>query len=141
MKINLLGMERKYDLDDRCVAFGADVVKYAAHMPKTVAGTHLAKQLLRSGTSPALHYGEVQSAESYADFIHKMKVALKELRESRNNLRIQRQAGMVAANSASLDALLNECNSLIAIFAKSVKTAQQNSSKSRKGPGEKDQPS
>ena len=134
-------MERKYDLDDRCVAFGAGVVKFTEHMPKTVAGTHLAKQLLRSGTSPALHYGEVQSAESYADFIHKMKVALKELRESRNNLRIQRQAGMATANGALLEVLLKECNSLIAIFSKSGKTAQQNSSKGRKRPGDTGQPS
>ncbi|MDQ3101503.1 MAG: four helix bundle protein [Bacteroidota bacterium] len=93
-----------------------------------MAGMHLGKQLLRSGTAPALHYGEVQSSESTADFIHKMKIALKELRESRSNLRIQAKAGILDMTNAANAKLLQECMELIAIFARSIKTAQQNSS-------------
>lgn len=68
-------MERKYDLDERCVVFSAAVLVYVDRMPKTEAGRHMGRQLLRSGTSAALHYGEVQGAESQADFIHKMRIA------------------------------------------------------------------
>jgi len=88
-------MERKYDLDERCVEFGAAIILYVDRMPKTEAGRHMGKQLLRSGTAAALHYGEVQGSESTADFIHKMKIALKELRESRNNLRVQFKAKLM----------------------------------------------
>jgi four helix bundle protein len=119
-------MERKYDLDDRCVEFGAQIVIYTDKMPKTVAGNHLAKQLLRSGTAPALHYGEVQGSESTADFIHKMRLALKELRESRSNMRIQVRAKLMDPSKKEHAWLLNESAELIAIFATSVKTAERN---------------
>lgn len=122
-------MQRKYDLDERCVAFGAAIVLYTDKMPRTMAGLHLGKQLLRSGTAPALHYGEVQGAESTADFLHKMKLALKELRESRNNLRVQAKANMFDLNKMENAWLMQECVELVAIFAKSVKTAQTNHKK------------
>lgn len=82
-------MERKYDIEDRCVAFGAAIVKLTDSLPNIKAANHLGGQLLRSGTAPALHYGEVQGSESPRDFIHKMGIALKELRESKNNMRVQ----------------------------------------------------
>ncbi|HQV39627.1 MAG: four helix bundle protein [Flavobacteriales bacterium] len=119
-------MERKYDLDDRCVEFGAQIVLYTDKMPRSVAGNHLAKQLLRSGTAPALHYGEVQGSESTADFIHKMRLALKELRESRNNMRIQAKAELMDFSKKENAWLLNESVELVAIFAASVKTAERN---------------
>lgn len=119
-------MERKYDIDDRCVEFGAAVVLFTDRMPRTMAGLHLGKQLLRSGTAPALHYGEVQGSESTADFIHKMKLALKELRESRNNIRVQFKAKLMDPFVKENAWLLQECVELVAIFAASIKTAQKN---------------
>ncbi|MBZ0207323.1 MAG: four helix bundle protein [Flavobacteriales bacterium] len=118
--------ERKYDLDDRCVEFGAAIVTFTNQMPKSIAGLHLAKQLLRSGTAAALHYGEVQGAESTADFIHKMRLALKELRESRNNMRVQARAKLMDLSEEKNAWLLKESSELIAIFSTSIKTAERN---------------
>ncbi len=64
-------MSRKFDLDERLIEFAAVIIDIAESLPKTLAGNHLAGQLVRSGTSPALNYGEAQSAESRNDFIHK----------------------------------------------------------------------
>ena len=72
----------KFDLEDRLVGFASEIIRITVKLPKSVAGIHIAKQLTRSGTSPAANYGEAQSAESRANFVHKMKVALKELRET-----------------------------------------------------------
>ena len=119
-------MERKYDIEDRCVAFGAAIVKFTDGLPGTLAGKHLGGQLLRSGTAPALHYGEVQGAESPKDFIHKMSIALKELRESKNNMRIQSMSGLMELSKPEHEWLLKECSELIAIFNASIKTAQNN---------------
>ena len=81
-------MDRIFDLEDRTTIFGSAIIRYVDRMPNTLAGRHLGGQLIRSGTAPALHYGEAQSAESRRDFIHKVKLALKELRESRVNMRM-----------------------------------------------------
>lgn len=124
-------MERKYDLDERCVNFSAAILIYVDRMPKSEAGRHMGRQLLRSGTAPALHYGEVQGAESQADFIHKMRIALKELRESRNNIRVQFIAKLMDGSQKENATLLNECVELVAIFAASVKTAERNKGKVR----------
>jgi four helix bundle protein len=80
--------KRKFDLDERLVDFAILMIRISENLYNTKAGNHIAGQLIRSGTSPALHYGEAQSAESRADFIHKVKVTLKELRESGNSMRI-----------------------------------------------------
>ena len=72
----------KHDLEERLIDFAVTIVEIAETMPDSKAANHLAGQLLRSGTSPALNYGEAQSAESRKDFIHKIKIVLKELRES-----------------------------------------------------------
>lgn len=106
--------------------FAAAVVKYTDNMPNTKASNHLAGQLLRSGTAPALHYGEVQGAESSKDFIHKMSGALKELRESKNNLRVQVLSGMMDTKNQEHVWLMQECSELVAIFTASVKTAEHN---------------
>ena len=122
-------MERKADLDERCCVFAAAVVTHTDSMPNTKAGNHLAGQLLRSGTAPALHYGEVQGAESPRDFIHKMRGALKELRESKNNLKVQLLCGMLDAKNQEHAWLIQECGELVAIFTSSVKTAERNNPK------------
>lgn len=75
-------MKKKFDLEDRLVDFAVMILDLSEKLPKTYAANHLSKQIIRSGTSPALLYGEAQSAESQADFIHKMKIGLKELRET-----------------------------------------------------------
>jgi four helix bundle protein len=73
---------RKFDLENRLIQFAVLIIKSAESLNNTKAGNHIAGQLVRSGTSPALQYGEAQGAESRNDFIHKLKVLLKELRES-----------------------------------------------------------
>jgi four helix bundle protein len=125
-------MERTYDLDERCVKFSAAILLYVNRMPKDEAGLHMGRQLMRSGSAPALHYGEVQGAESQADFIHKMRIALKELRETRNNLRVQFMAKLMDGDKPENASLLKECVELVAIFAASVKTAERNKEKDRK---------
>jgi four helix bundle protein len=72
----------RFDLQERLVDFAVRVMTVAEELPNERAGQHVASQLIRSGTSPAANYGEAQSAESRKDFIHKMKVSLKELRET-----------------------------------------------------------
>ena len=106
---------KTFDLEDRLIDFSVKIIKAAESLRKTKAGKHIAGQLIRSGTSPAPNYGEAQSAESRADFIHKMKVCLKELRETRVWLLMIVKAGLV--NPASkLDSLTDENNQLISIF-------------------------
>ena len=93
-------------------------------LPNTRAGQNLEFQLCKSGTAPALVYGEAQAAESRADFIHKMKIALKELRESRINLRITIEKPLVTNEKVNI--ALREVNELIAIFSASFATAKNN---------------
>ena len=117
-------MERKFDLDERLIHFAVMVIKVAEALPKTVAASHIAGQLVRSGTAPALNYGEAQSAESRNDFIHKMKVAAKELRETFNCLRIVKKMNWYS--EPSLIPVLDENNQLVSIFVKSIETAKKN---------------
>jgi len=116
---------REFDLEERLIDYAVRVIRTAESLPKTKIGNHVSGQLIRSGTSPAPNYGEAQSAESRADFIHKMRVALKELRETRIWLLIIVRAKLIKPTS-KLDALLDENNQLISIFVTSVGTAKQN---------------
>ena len=79
-ELKMAEKNKKYDLEDRLIDFAVRIIKLAEELPDTKAGRHIAGQILRSGTSPAPNYGEAQSAESRSDFIHKIKVSLKELR-------------------------------------------------------------
>jgi four helix bundle protein len=74
---------KSFDLEERLIDFAVRIIRISESLPKTRVGNHIAGQLIRSGTSSAPNYGEAQSAESRSDFIHKMKVCLKELRETR----------------------------------------------------------
>ena len=116
---------RKYDLEERLIEFSVSIIEITKKMSKTYAGGHLAKQMLRSGTSVSLNYGEAQSAESRKDFVHKMKIILKELRETMVCLKII-QKTMLCPSSSKLDKALKENNELISIFVKSIETAQKN---------------
>lgn len=87
----LMQKERRYDLEERLVKFAVMALNLAELLPDTHIGRHLAGQLTRSGTAPALNYGEAQAAESANDFVHKMKLCLRELRETQVCLKIIQQ--------------------------------------------------
>ena len=113
----------KYDLEDRLIDFAAMVIDLVEALPNTRTGNYVANQLVRSGLSPAPNYGEAQSAESRKDFVHKMKIALKELKESRVWLRIIRRKSLIEPGPA-MDTAFAECEELIRIFGKSISTAE-----------------
>ena len=116
--------EREYDLQDRLVGYSVRIIKLSEALPETKAGKHVSTQILRSGSSPAPNYGEAQSAESKADFVHKLKVALKELRETEIWLKVIQRAKMIKP-AAKLTALLQETDELIAILFTSIETAKR----------------
>jgi len=116
--------DNKFDLEDRLIDFAARCIKVASALPGNKAGQHLMGQLTRSGTSPALNYGEAQSAESRKDFIHKMKICLKELRETVVCLKIIVKAELLGQEG--MQPLIDESNELISIFVTSINTAKKN---------------
>lgn len=118
-------MPREFNLEERLIDFAVDIIKLTESMITSKAGTHLSGQILRSGTSPALNYGEAQSGESRKDFIHKIKVVLKELRETLVCLKLIFKAKLYA-DEVLMQKVLKESNELISIFVKSVETAQRN---------------
>ncbi len=111
-----------YDLQDRLIGFGVRVMSVVEALRDTHIGNHVSHQLLRSGTSPAANYAEAQGAESRKDFIHKMKISLKELRETHVWL-IMTQRKPLLEPPEKLDEIIRECNELISIFVSSIKTA------------------
>jgi four helix bundle protein len=115
---------KKFDLEDRLVKFACLCLDVCDLLPNTKTGQNLEFQLSKSATASALIYGEAQAAESHADFIHKMKVVLKEIRESRINPRIIIEKPIV--QNEKVQAVFKEANELMAIFLKSVQTAKQN---------------
>lgn len=123
-------MPREFNLEDRLIDFAVDIIKLTETMINSKAGTHLSGQLLRSGTSPALNYGEAQSGESRKDFIHKIKVVLKELRETLVCLKLIFRSKLYT-DEVLIQKLLKESNELISIFVKSVETAQKNNQTER----------
>jgi four helix bundle protein len=118
-------IDNKYDLEKRLIDFAVRIMNLVETLPNTRAGNHIAGQLIRCGTSPAPNYGEAQSAESRSDFIHKIKIVLKELRETKVWLQIIHQKNMVRSRN-KIELLITECNELISIFVTSVKTAEKN---------------
>jgi four helix bundle protein len=121
--------DKTYDLEERLIDFAVDIIRMAESLPKSKVANHIAGQLIRCGTSPAPNYGEAQSAESRADFIHKMKVCLKELRETRVWLLMIVRAKLIKTVS-KLDSLIQESNELISIFVTSIRTAKKGKKKS-----------
>ena len=121
---------RTFDLEERLIAFAGNIISLTERLPNTRAGAHIAGQLVRSGTSPAPNYGEAQAAESRKDFIHKMKVVLKELRETGVWLKIIHRNGFVKDDEA-VSSALEECDELVRIFSKSIVTAEANKNKGK----------
>lgn len=116
-------MEKKkhpFDLQDRLINFASMIIRIVREIPSDKAGNYLGGQLLRSGTSPALNYGEAQAAESKRDFIHKMRLCLKELRETMNCLKILERVGLLTDRT-----ILREVTELVSIFVKSIQTAEK----------------
>lgn len=111
-------------LEERLIGFAVAIVGVVESLPNTKAGNHIANQLIRSGTSPAPNYGEARSAESRRDFIHKVKISLKELRETMIWLKIIARRRF--SEFADLAVVLAECDELIAIFVSSTRTADEN---------------
>jgi four helix bundle protein len=116
--------KRKFDLEDRLIKFACMCLEICELLPNTKAGQNLGYQLSKSCTAPALIYGEAQAAESPADFIHKVKMVLKEIRETRINLRIIMDKPLLRNDKLTM--ALQECNELMAIFIKSIETARKN---------------
>jgi len=120
----------KFDLEDRLVDFACMCLEVCELLPSSKAGQNLEYQLSKSGTAPALIYGEAQAAESRADFLHKMKMVLKEIRESRVNLKIIKRKPVVIHEKVEF--AFNESNQLMAIFLKSIETAKGNDERLKK---------
>jgi len=115
------------DLEDRLLEFAARVGKVVDALPKSRLGSHISGQLVRSGTSPAANYAEACAAESKRDFIHKLGIALKELRETRVWIKLILKAELLSASQMS--DMLDEVSQLCNILGKSVVTAKANQSK------------
>jgi four helix bundle protein len=114
---------RAFDLEERLLEFSARIVRLVEKLPKSEAGKHVGGQLLRSGTSPYANHGEAEDAESVNDFVHKLKVCLKEMRETWRWLRLVKRVPLLE-NPALLDPLVDEADQLIRIFRQSVITAR-----------------
>ena len=113
------------NLEDRLVEFSISILSISEKFPKnSFKSKHLSNQLVRSGTSVSLNYGEARAAESRKDFIHKMKIVLKELRETHICLKIASRAKIIN-KSKLVDSSMKENNELISIFVSSINTAQK----------------
>jgi len=113
-----------FDLEDRLLEFSASIIEIVDALPNSRAANHIAAQLLRCATSPYGHHGEVEAAESRRDFIHKLRVCLKELKETRRWLRLIRRATFLA--EPQISPVLLEIEQLVKIFFTSVRTAEKN---------------
>jgi len=116
--------ERKFDLEDRMLEFTACLIKMVDALPTSRAGNHIAGQLLRCGTSPFANHGEVQAAESRKDFIHKLGICLKELKEIKRWIRLIARLELIPIKRVR--PLLIETEELIRIFSASIGTAERN---------------
>lgn len=116
--------ERNFDLEDRLVDFTCRMIEVADALPNTRTGNYIAGQLIRSCHSPALNYAEAQAAESISDFVHKLAIVLKELKECRIALKIIGKKELIKP-TARLDEIFKETQALIAIIAKSISTSKK----------------
>ena len=120
-------MNSVYNLEERLLEYAADVIRLCEALPASQSGRHVSGQLLRSGTAPMAHHGEAQAAESRKDFIHKMKVAHKELRESIRWIRLIERVPL-SDDLTKVRVLKQETDELIRIFHSSIRTAKRKES-------------
>ena len=116
--------ERRFDLEERLLEYAVRIIRLVDALPRTQAGRHAADQLLRCGTSPLANHGELQGAESRKDFIHKLGICLKEIREARRWLRLVHRVPLLTPSK--VEPLICETEALVKIFSASIKTAQKN---------------
>jgi four helix bundle protein len=134
MEFNEGGQEnRKFDLEERLLEFAPAIIDLSEKLPDSRAGNHVAGQVLRSGTSPYPHHGEAEDAESRDDFIHKLKLCLKELHETRRWARLIKRKAW-AKDDTTLIFILSEAEELIRIFYSSIQTAKRNALIERRRP-------
>jgi four helix bundle protein len=124
-------VEEGYDLEERLLEYSARIIRLAESMSKSDAGRHVALQVLRSGTAPYPNHGEAQAAESPADFVHKLRVSLKELRETDRWLKLIQRVPLLE-KPERVAPLLSETDELIRIFVASIRTAETNAQKARR---------
>jgi len=110
----------RYDLEGRLIAFAAQICLLIDRFPTSAIGWHVARQLMRSATSPFANYGEAQAAESRQDFVHKLRICLKELRETLAWLKFVERMNFCPDQ---VDAARRECDELVSIFVASIRTA------------------
>jgi len=115
---------KKFDLHERLIDFAVQIIAITDNLKISKAGNHLSGQIVRSGTSPSLNYSEAQSAESRNDFIHKISVVLKELRETHSCLKIIYKAKLYLKEDLDLTVAIRENDELISIFVKSLETSR-----------------
>src|SRR5574341_201044 len=114
---------RKYDLEERLLEYSVGIIRLVEKLPNTRTGNHVAGQILRSGTSPYSNHAEAQSAASPSDFVHRLRICLKELRETKRWLLLIRRVPLVKSLTRT-DTLLGETEQLIKIFVSSIRTAE-----------------
>ena len=117
-----LKMKTGDEIAERLIEFAVRIIKIVVKLQKSFVGRHIAGQLLKSGTSPGANYEEARGAESRADFIHKMGIVLKELKESRFWLILIHRAKILATQE--VEGAIDECEQLCAIIAQSIITAK-----------------
>ncbi len=117
--------EPRFDFEERLLAFSAKIIGLVDALPNTRAANHVTGQLLRCGTSPLGNHGEAQAAESRRDFVHKLRICLKEFKETRRWLRLLQCSQLVT--TPKILPILRETEELIKIFAVSFRTAEKNS--------------
>jgi four helix bundle protein len=118
--------KERYDLEERLLEYATAVIRLVERLPASRAGNHIAGQPLRSGTSALPNHGEAQAAESRRDFIHKMKICHKELKESARWLCLIQRVPLLT--EGEVGSLLAETDELTRIFASSIRTAEKNRS-------------
>jgi four helix bundle protein len=116
--------DKAEQLQERLIAFAVRILPLANRLTGTFAGKHIADQLLRSGTSAAPNYAEARSAESKADFVHKLRIAIKELNETDVWLQVTQRSGLLKAEL--LADMVAECGELKRILGASIHTARRN---------------
>lgn len=118
-----MNLSKRDELTGRLLDLAVRIIKLVNTLPKTAVGKHLSGQLLRSGTSPGANYEEACGAECRADFVHKLGIVLKELKESRFWLRVVHR--MEILTPQRVEPPIQECEELCAIIAKSIVTARK----------------
>ncbi len=112
---------KKYELEDRLIEFALRIMEIVEELPKTKVGDYVADQLVRCGMSPALNYGDMKSTGSRKDLVHKLKVMLKELRETDICLKIINQKPLLRP-SPKFESIIKECNELISLSVSCIET-------------------